>query len=122
MKIVNVTVWAYGLLGLMTLGYFSFLLLATDSVNDIIKRNFATGAVPGPTRLFTTTDAAWVWSILAIVSLIGNMAWGRWRARCTDLQAPHLLPIICHLLWIVTWSFFHILGFCLIYFKMPQFT
>ena len=118
MKIFNGTVWAYTLMGLMTLGYVALLLLGADLVNDIIKRNFF--GVPGPTRLFATPEAAWVWCILAVASLIGNMAWGRWRARRTDLPEPHQLPIVCHLIWIVTWTFFHHLGYWLIYFKMPE--
>ena len=71
MKILKGTAWAYGLLVLMTLGYFAWVLFAADMVNDIIRRDI--GGVPGPTRLFATTEAAWVWSILAVVSLIGTM-------------------------------------------------
>jgi hypothetical protein len=120
MKIFNGTAWAYGLMGLMTFGYFSLLLFIAYMVDQMIERNFATGGVPGPTGFFTTVNAAWVWIILAVVSLIGNMAWGRWRARRTDLPEPHLLPIVCHSIWIVTWTFFHALGFWVIHFKIPE--
>jgi len=122
MKIFNGTVWAYGLLGLMTFGYFISLQLWASAIEYRFEQYLAPvgGELPGPTRLFATENAAWVWSLLAVASLIGNMAWGRWRAKRTDLPAPHQMPILCHLIWIVTWTFFHLLGIWLPFFKMGE--
>ena len=116
MKIFNGTVWAYGLLGLMTFGYIVLVELAAASSAAISTPQF--WIPPGPTRLFANQNYTWVWQILSVVSLISSLAWGFWRSKRTDLPEPHHLPMLCHLIWIVTLAFYHLLGFLLPFYKM----
>ena len=119
MKILNGTTWAYTLLGLMTLVYILFLWSGA-SMMDLLESSSFYSELPGPTRLFVHPDTLIVWILLACASFLGNMVWGLWRARRANLHSPHHLPILCHLIWIVTISFFHQIALWLPVFKMGE--
>ena len=103
----------------MTAGYCMSIELAAMWIEGIVHESGGQ-EFPRPTYFFTHPDSKSIWQVLALVSLLGNMFWGFMRARKSDLQDPHLFPAVCHLCWIVLWSFFHLIGFSLPHYKMGE--
>ncbi len=122
MKVSLSTMWIYGLLVLMTAGYCLSIEFGAWWIDSLINTYFKTPGpeLPIPAYLFIHSDSKGIWQILALFSLIGNMIWGFIRANKSDHPDPHLLPAICHLSWVVTWAFFHLIGFALPFFKLAE--
>jgi len=95
------------LLGL-TVGYIFLMGLGLKELGHQFKGLSAD--LPEPTILFANPDSVFLWVLLALTSLIGNIFWWRARAKNNNLTEPYLLPMLCHTLWILLCLMAHTLA------------
>jgi len=101
-----------GIVSLLLLGLTAgYIFLMGLGLNELGHKLEGLGAdLPGPTAVFANPDWVFLWVLLALTSLMGNIFWWRARAKNNNLAEPYLLPMLCHTLWLLLCLLVHTLA------------
>jgi hypothetical protein len=109
MKLNPLTLFVYGLLGMLTLGYTVIARLGLSIFNILIDPKYMS-EMPLVSKLTATLSVIETWQVLAWVSFAICLVWGFWRSKKNLASEPFLLPWTCHVSWIMVSFFWNSVG------------
>lgn len=110
----NISIWLGVILSLtLTVCYLIFSwhigVLWTTHIGDPTHASQLSIFAITPLNLYSD-NPIFLWQILAIVSLLLNWIWAYSRVKSSQGYEKILLPLVCHLLWVMSCVLLHVGG------------